>query len=81
MTLPKVPCALILVLVLVGFASAQDNQPDRGSPSTDMARPTLVVDEIAHDFGDVKPGRILRWTFKMKNVGDADLLIHSVAPS
>jgi hypothetical protein len=80
MKLRKVPCALSLVLVLAAVAAAQDNQPDLSNPRADTARPTLVVDEVAHDFGEVRPGRALRWTFRVKNVGNADLLIHSVAP-
>ncbi len=71
---------LILVPGLVAFAPAQDNQTDRGGPGTDIARPALVVDEFTHDFGEVKSGKALRWAFKIRNVGKADLLIQSVTP-
>jgi hypothetical protein len=42
--------------------------------------PQLVVEELAHDFGEVKPGTPLRWAFKIKNVGTANLRIRDVQP-
>jgi hypothetical protein len=80
MKLPGVLCALVLVLVLAASAPAQDIPTDRGSHGTDLPKPALMIDEITHDFGEVRSGKGLRWTFKIKNVGNADLLIHGVAP-
>jgi len=39
-----------------------------------------VLEETTHDFGEVKAGTALRWSFKVKNTGKADLLINSVTP-
>ena len=73
--------ALILVLTLVVSALAQGNQTEPGGQSVEAEKqPLLVVDERIHDFGNVTPGKALRWVFKIRNVGNADLLIHSVAP-
>jgi hypothetical protein len=40
----------------------------------------LVIDDATHDFGEVTPGMPLQWTFKIKNVGNADLLILGLKP-
>jgi hypothetical protein len=40
-----------------------------------------VIDSFTHDFGEVKAGTSLRYAFKVKNQGKADLLIRDVAPS
>jgi hypothetical protein len=42
--------------------------------------PKLVIVELTHDFGEVKAGTPLRYSFKVKNEGKADLLIQSVTP-
>ena len=79
MRLPEVLC--VLLLVLAAPASAQEkkgsDQPETGEY---VPAPRLVVNEAEHNFGEVRAGRTLRWTFKIKNVGTADLLILSVAP-
>jgi len=40
----------------------------------------VVLDVLAHDFGDVRFGTPLPWTFKIKNVGTANLRIRDVKP-
>jgi len=75
MKLLAVVCTVILGLALAASAPAQTVPID---PGTDGARPALVIDEFIHDFGQVRPGRPLRWAFKIRNVGNADLLILSV---
>lgn len=77
MKLAEVLCALIIGLALVVCAPAQDNQT---APDADTARPVLAVDKFGHDFGEVRAGTTLRWTFKIRNVGNADLLIRGVVP-
>jgi hypothetical protein len=42
--------------------------------------PKLVIDSETHDFGQVKSGTPLSYSFKIKNKGNADLLIKSVSP-
>jgi hypothetical protein len=74
----RVAYPLLVVLMLTALTHAQPTE-STGRPA-DMVGPRLSAHEIVHDFGDVRPGTVLRWTFKLKNVGDADLLIHGVAP-
>jgi hypothetical protein len=76
MKLLEVLSTVMLVLALAAPAPAQNLPTD---PGTDGARPELVVDEFIHDFGQVRPGRALRWAFKIRNVGNADLLILNVS--
>ena len=80
MKLPTMLCALGLVISLAALAPAQEKLTDQGSGAKDLVVPRLVIDEAVHDFGEVKPGMPLQWTFKIKNVGNADLLIHSLKP-
>lgn len=80
MKLRSVSWALVLVIVVAAFASAQENRTDRGGGGEDVPLPQVVLDELAHDFGDVRSGTPLRWAFKIKNVGTANLRIRDVKP-
>lgn len=64
-------------------AAAQDKQPppqpNGGSAPSDGA-PVMVIESFTHDFGEVNSGTPLRYAFKVKNQGKADLLINSVSP-
>ena len=80
MKLSSMLCALVLVIVVAAFAPAQENRADPGGDAVDVPMAQLVVDELSHDFGDVRPGTILRWAFKIKNVGTANLRIRDVKP-
>ena len=65
-----------LALMIVATALAQEkpaNGPASGSPK-------FVIASMSHDFGEVKPGTPLKYSFTFKNHGKADLLIHSVTP-
>jgi hypothetical protein len=68
--------ALALVILLAISAAAQDNQ----QPKPNEDRPKLAIEAFTHDFGEVKMGEPLRYAFKIKNEGKADLLILSVSP-
>jgi hypothetical protein len=65
-----------LILAMTGVALAQGKPANRTGPA-----PRLAIDATTHDFGEVKTGESLRWAFKIKNTGDADLVIQNVAPS
>lgn len=82
MTIRKAISAITLVALLVVPIAAQQtkspNQPNGGSASS--AAPLMVIDAFTHDFGEVKAGAPLRYSFKVKNQGKADLLINSVSP-
>jgi hypothetical protein len=64
-------------------AAAQDKQPPahpNGGSASSGAAPLMVIDSFTHDFGEVKAGTPLRYIFKVKNQGKANLLINNVAP-
>jgi hypothetical protein len=62
-----------LVLALASAAASQDNKP--------ADAPKLVMDSFQHDFGEIKSGTALNYTFIVKNQGKANLEIRNVAPS
>lgn len=82
MKIRKAISAIALVVMFVVPVAAQQNkspnQPNGGSASS--AAPLMVIDSFTHDFGEVKAGSPLRYAFKVKNQGTADLLINSVSP-
>jgi Protein of unknown function (DUF1573) len=73
----------LLTLSTVLTAAAQQKQPpvppNAGSAPSGPA-PLLVIESMTHDFGEVKSGAPLRYAFKIRNEGKADLLINSVTP-
>ena len=74
--------SLVLLTLMALSAAAHQKQtpvqPNASAPSG--AAPVLVIESFTHDFGEVKPGDPLRYAFKIKNEGKADLLINSVTP-
>jgi hypothetical protein len=79
----KILVTFTLIAMLGTVASARQKQtpaqPSGGDASTGAA-PALVIESFTHDFGEVKAGTPLRYAFKVKNLGKADLLINNVAP-
>jgi hypothetical protein len=72
---------LMLSLAVVSTArQAQNNGGSGGNGGNGNAAPELVIESATHDFGEVKTGTPLKWAFKIKNTGKADLLITNVAP-
>jgi len=67
--------ALMLTLLFATAIIAQQNPPKPNGGA-----PKLVLDSPTHDFGEVKAGAPLRYAFKIKNEGTADLLIQNVQP-
>jgi hypothetical protein len=65
--------AFSLILIFTFSVAANENK-------SNAAAPKLVMAEQDHYFGAVKPGTPLTHSFKLKNTGDADLEIKSVAP-
>lgn len=74
---------LVLAALIVTVSAAQEKQspyqPNGGTAPSGGA-PLLVIDTYTHDFGEVKAGTPLRYAFKIKNVGKADLVINDVSP-
>jgi hypothetical protein len=73
MNLRKIILPLSLVLAVATTAMAQGTPAPAGEPK-------LVLKSFTHDFGEVKSGTPLQYSFIIKNEGKADLLIKSVAP-
>ena len=70
--------ALVALLAIASAAQEKPVQPS-GTPASGAA-PRLVIESYTHDFGEVKSGDPLRYAFKIKNEGNADLVINNVAP-
>ena len=75
MKLRKSVAAFALALLFATAAAAQEKKSNE-PPAT----PRLMLESFSHDFGPVKSGTPLKYTFKIKNAGKADLLIKSVSP-
>jgi hypothetical protein len=71
--------ALVALLTIAAVAQDKPVQPS-GTPAPSGAAPKLVIESYTHDFGEVKSGEPLRYAFKIKNEGNADLVINNVAP-
>ena len=70
---------LFLALMLSALAATAGLAQEKSEQKTDGS-PKLAISEITHDFGEVKAGTPLKYSFKIKNEGTADLLIKNVAP-
>lgn len=73
--------AVVLALLFVVATTAQEKQqPNHTNGAPSGPAPLLVIESFTHDFGEVKSGSPLRYAFKIRNEGKADLLINSVSP-
>ena len=72
---------LVLACALVGSAYQKKTSPAEIQSTESSPQPQLVIESATHDFGELKAGTALRYAFKIKNTGKADLLIESVSPS
>ena len=73
----------LAVLVLLTTSVLGQNKPSNqpgGINGGANGAPAMVIDSYTHDFGEVKAGTPLRYAFKVKNEGKADLVISNVAP-
>lgn len=50
-------------------------------PPWAFAQPSIYFDNTSHDFGEVKEGELLEYTFKYMNRGTDALIINSVKTS
>ena len=74
---------LAIVALLAIAVGAQEKQPPaqpNGAGAPSGGAPKLVIESYTHDFGEVKSGEPLRYAFKIKNEGNADLVINNVSP-
>lgn len=76
MKLSRVAALILITLTAItsqGLALTQQKQ--------NGASPKIVTQSFTHDFGEVKAGEPLNYSFIIKNGGNADLQIKNVAPS
>ena len=69
---------LFLALALSALVASAGLAQEKSEQKT--AAPKLSIAATTHDFGEVKAGTPLKYSFKIKNEGSADLLIKNVAP-
>ena len=72
MSFRNLAASFVLGLMLCLAAVAQEKAPN--------GPPKLVIASFTHDFGEVKPGAALKYSFSFTNQGKSDLLIQSVTP-
>ena len=72
MTFRSLVASLVLGLAMMAVAVAQEKSPN--------GAPKLAIASFTHDFGEVKPGTALKYSFAFTNQGKSDLLIQSVTP-
>jgi glutathione peroxidase len=70
----------------VAQSSAQDTAKDvaadgKTKPAAPKTTPKIALNEREYDFGKVKMGEQVSHTFKIKNEGPAELIIHNVSPA
>ncbi len=72
---------LIVALPFAAFGQAAQAGQAGQDGNTKPAAPKLVVEEYEYSFGKVKAGDEVTHTFKIKNEGAAELIIHNVSPA
>jgi hypothetical protein len=75
----KIREVVLTVALVISFSAAAAAQEKNGSPPSNGA-PRLVIESFTHDFGEVKAGEPLKYSFKIKNEGTGVLQIKNVAP-
>jgi len=72
--------SLMIALPLAAFTqAAQQDGPKDGN--TKPPAPKIALDEHEYNFGKVKEGEEVSHTFKIKNEGATELVIHNVSPA
>ena len=65
---------LICVMALL-LPAALTSAQDEAQP-----QPSILIEEMRHDMGEVFETDFYKYSFKVKNVGEADLHINGVKP-
>ena len=76
----------MLVVILALFAGCKNagktnaGQNDK-EQKQEKGSPVMKFESVYHDFGTIKHGEKLSYTFTFKNTGNADLIINDAVPS
>lgn len=75
--------SLLSLIIVIPFAVfAQAPAQNGAHDGKDMpSAPKIALEEREHNFGRVKEGEVMSHTFKIKNEGAAELVIHNVSPA
>jgi len=75
--------SLLSLIIALPFAAFAQNAAQEGSQDgkTKPAAPKISLEEREYNFGKVKEGEEVSHTFKIKNEGAAELVIHNVSPA
>lgn len=79
--MPKLKFFLILGLVILGFAVYGYFKAIPAPRNQTENRPQIEITPQSFDFGEVEYGRVMEYTFKVKNAGSEILEIKRVATS
>jgi len=63
--------------LLISCGQSRNNSVRNTDSSADTAKAVIVFNEYEHDFGKVKEGRKVRYTFTFQNTGTGSLVIQS----
>ncbi len=76
--------AVVVSLFLISIAVTTKAQNETATPAETTAtqgpQPTIVIEEMRHDMGEVFETDKYKHVFKVKNIGDAELIIKNVKP-
>jgi hypothetical protein len=72
--------AVVVSLFLVSVVLATDTKTDTNTAGGDGPQPAIVIPEMRHDMGEVFEMDKYKHVFKVKNNGDAELVIKNVKP-
>ena len=72
---------LLTVFSLVALVALTVVAKENTAVANTGAKPKAVIAALEHDFGKIKPGTPLTYTFTVKNEGDAPLEITNVQPA
>lgn len=75
------PALILACTVAAGAWQTKPGKPAGPADTYTGPYPILVIESPTHDFGELKSGTPMRHAFKVRNTGNADLVIESVNPS
>jgi hypothetical protein len=74
---------VVLIVLVLGLFSCVENKPKiiieaKSETKSSAQFPKIDFDEEIHDFGLIKAGEILSYSFQFTNRGETDLIINTV---